>query len=247
MRLSKSFARFVSLPENRLALAAVQEFAKNALREQPGPQPLLLHGPSGTGKSHLVTALVREVTRRATGVTVSELSAADFDVAADHSADDDPLPAARTNDLTVVEDVQLLSQRGVEALVQLIDQRLARRRPTVLTAAFGPQTLGEDFPARLTSRLAAGLCVALAPLQPASRFALLQDLAQRRQLAAPTDVLRWLADNLSGSGRALEGSLNRLDALTRLHGPSLSIVIVARHFAAVWEMRLSPSPGPSLT
>ena len=58
-----TFARFVTTPENRAAVIAVQRvdacLASNA-RERL-PNPLYLHGPAGTGKSLLASALVDEV------------------------------------------------------------------------------------------------------------------------------------------------------------------------------------------
>src|SRR5438105_13649590 len=175
MQIPKSFARFVSLPENRLALAAVQELAREFPHRASSPQPLVLHGPSGAGKTHLMAALVREVTRRSTA-TVAQLSAADLDVAQER---DELLETAATSDLTTVEDIQLLPERGEERVVHLVEQRLAQRRPTVVTARVGPQKLAEHFSARLTSRLAGGLVVALEPLQPSSRLTLLRDFAER--------------------------------------------------------------------
>ena len=92
-------------------------------------------------------------------------------------------PAA--SDLWVLEDLHHMSLRAVEPLVQVLEFRGSRRLPTVITAQAGPRQLAkgtEGFPARLTSRLAAGLVIALEPWQSASRLLFLEELAQRRQV-----------------------------------------------------------------
>ena len=198
--------------------------------------PLYLHGPAGTGKTDLVSVLIEEVARRAPDQVVNVLQAGDLE-ACFRSRDGTPadesdlLQAARQSDLLIVEDVQHLPARGptAEALVQLFDYRQARQRQMVFTATVGPGQLAH-LPARLLSRLGCGLVAGLEPLQAASRLALLEDKAQRRQLAIRREILAWLAEHLSGSGRQLEGILVQLETLTRLQPRPLDLPAVADHF-----------------
>lgn len=227
-----TFARFVAVPENRSALVAVQRIAaclgSGSRRATP---PLHLHGPAGTGKTHLVSALVEEVTRRRPDLLVSLFPAEDLDLlarSAERSIDGGPLQAASQSDLLVVEDLQHLHPRSAEACVQMFDALRARRVPQVFTALVGPRWL--EAPARLRSRLASGLVVEMEPLGAASRLALLQDKAQRRQLAVGRPVLAWLAEHLTGGGRQLEGALTTLEKLSRLPGKALDVPAVAEYF-----------------
>jgi chromosomal replication initiator protein len=141
-------------------------------------------------------------------------------------------------DLLVLEDIQHLSARAVELVIHVLDTRDAGGLPTVITALAGPRHLtlrGERAPARLTSRLAGGLVVALAPLQPASRLEVLKQLAQRRQLAVSPEILAWLAENLIGGGRQLEGALGQLETLAKLQPKPLALDDIRPHFEAQLE------------
>lgn len=230
-----NFQRFVLTPENRAACLAVRQIADNLA--DPGttaqPVPLFLYGPSGTGKTHLTSALVADVTHRQPRLLVTVLPAGEFGLLVGNNCASATLEAARDSDLFIVEDVQYLGgrdqQEWVGAFVHLFDYLNARGRQMVCTAPTGPAQLPQ-LPARVVSRLAGGLVVGLEPLGPASRLAVLQDKAQRRQLAVRHEVLAWLADHLGGSVRALEGAIVKLEALSRLSPRLPDVASVAAHF-----------------
>lgn len=236
-RPALTFARFVHVAENRAALLAVQEVLDCLRHRRPRRRhnPLYLHGPTGSGKTHLVSALIDELTRACPDLIVHVLPAGDLNptAAAPDANDPDPITPARGADVLVVEDVQHLSLRASETLVQLLDDAVLRQRQVVLTALTGPAQLshrGEALPTRLTSRLAAGLVVALIPLAAESRLALLRQRAEERQLTIAPPVLAWLADHLPGGLRQLDGALTRLEELLLQPGLVLTVPLVAEHF-----------------
>jgi chromosomal replication initiator protein len=207
----QTFARWVSLPENSAAQSAARRAARavGAGAVRSDLNPLFLHGPAGSGKSHLAAALVASAVRRRPDLVVTVLGT---DVTEPSALGD-----ARRADLIVLEDVQRLSPRFATAVADLLDHAVARRRLVVATAPHGPARL-TALPVRLTDRLAAGLVVGLAPLSPESRLTFLRRRAPRRRLDPDAPAVAWLAEHLDGSVRRLEGGLVRLAALARLNG-----------------------------
>jgi len=226
----QTFSRLVPLPENRLALAAVQRVAAclGSQQVQRAINPLFMHGPAGTGKTHLLSALVHDLTSRWPDLTVSVLSASAITSGA--TLDPDQAQTALRDpqcDLLAIEDLQHLPPRLAETVVQLFDGCLARQQQLIFTATVGPGQLG--LSTRLTSRLASGLVVGLQTLSADSRLALVEDMTRRRRLRFDSDVLLWLADHL-GSARQLEGALNQLEVLAQLTGRPPDLDAVLAHF-----------------
>ncbi len=214
----RAWGGFLALPENRSALRAVRLLAKAVgAGRRPPFAPLVLHGPPGTGKTHLTTALLGKLS--AGGVTARAVAVGD---AARFTADDptsslaDPDLAAC--DLLVLEDVQLLPPRAADAACDLLDRRLSRRAAVVATANAGPASLGH-LPQRFTSRLAGGLVVKLDPPGPASRRTILAAAAGAKRVRLTPDALDWLATQTDGV-RPLLGLLNNLAPFAADHpGP----------------------------
>jgi chromosomal replication initiator protein len=228
----QTFASWIPLTENQTARLAVDGVADCVCGRGPrrAINPLFLHGPAGSGKSHLASALLAEVTRRSPDLQVALLAAGDFESLLLPDGNREELKTARQADLLVVEDVQHLPTRVEEAFVHLIDRGLARGQQLVFTALAGPAQL-THLPARLTSRLSSGLVVGLETLSSNSRRVFLQDRINRRGLKVETDAIAWLAEHIAGSTRLLEGAIARLASLTRFDKQPLSIETLTEHFS----------------
>jgi len=203
----------------------------------PATNPLVIHGPTGSGKSLLVRKFSTDVTRELPQIVISSVPASEWTFAA-HSGSEESgqvLESVRQSDALVVEDLQYLSRRAAGLFSLILDECLDRSCQVVITANAGPARL--DLLARILSRLAGGLVVGLEPLQAPSRLQILLDLAQRRQLAVRREVLHWLAEHLKGGGRELEGAIGRLATLAKMHMRPLDVATVAHHFRPDLEHR----------
>jgi chromosomal replication initiator protein len=225
-----SFSRLLDLPENHSALLAVRSLADSlALDRKPLASLVYLHGPHGTGKTSFVKALEAEVLRQNSRAIVSNLPAAEIGSFLNCSSSDSEISEKSIHDidLLVIEDIQHLPSRLEDTFANLIDDLSARQTTLVCTASVGPQSL--PFVGRLTSRLASGLVVALESWKADSRLKFLQTKCQERQLAVRHEVLAFLAHQIRGNGRDLQGALNRLQALSGTKEP-LNVAEVAGHF-----------------
>src|SRR5262249_50054717 len=126
-----TFGNFQTTPENRAAILAAQEVAACVCsrRARRTINPLFLHAPPGTGKTHLATALLEEVTRRCPDLIVGLLPASDYPL------EEPEAPARTESDLLVIEDLQHLPQRAAETLVQMLDGMRTRQQQLVFTAS----------------------------------------------------------------------------------------------------------------
>ncbi|HSW11722.1 MAG TPA: DnaA regulatory inactivator Hda [Solimonas sp.] len=210
LRESASFDSYYAGP-NAEPVAALQALA----------QPVLLYGPAGSGRTHLLQAAARR--HRAAYLPLADVLAHGPEVLAGLEV----APAVCLDDLDAV-----LPQRDwCLALLRLIDQLRTRRAPHALAAGAPPERLDIALP-DLRTRLGACSLFGLRPLDDEDRRQLLRERARARGLEMPEEVSRWLLHRCERDTASLLAALERLDraalsAKRRLTLPFVQSVLVS--------------------
>jgi DnaA family protein len=166
---------------------------------------LYLHGPAGTGKSHLLIGACRAVidaNRPARYVSLTQLPVPRADAIA----------AIDAEGLLAIDDVQAIAgERGAErALFDLYNRANAADGRMLFAASASPAELGVTLP-DLVSRLAMCTQCALRPLDDAGRRAMLRVLAGRLGLRLDDEVLDWWFARQPRDHASLVALLQRAD------------------------------------
>src|SRR6056297_3725748 len=219
-RWSMSLNNFIVGPCNELAHTATRMVV-----EQPGSaSPVYFWGPSGTGKSHLMTS-IRDLLRRKHRLPrVIQLTAEDFTNDFTTAIRGSGLPAFRRRyrdvDALLVDDVQFFggNKRATLRELQHTVDALMRTRKQLIFAADRPPMEIEGLPAELAGRLSGGMMCGVSVLDVATRQAVLQQFAAMVGLELPESLLQPLAETASGDGRVLSGLINQVRALEQMRG-----------------------------
>lgn len=227
-----TFDTFLFGPSNELPGGAC-----HAVVASPGGtyNPLFLYGPPGTGKTHLLEATAGGL--RARGLDPIEVTTGQqFSENYVRATEADDLPGFRAYMRSVqalfLDDIDRMAgkQRSLEELLHTIDALLEQDRQIMVTARSAPAML-KALPARLRSRLQAGLTAALLLPEQPLRAKLIRDEADRLAWRVPEGVIDLLAERLGGNARQLRGAVARLQMDERLAGRSVTRRAVQRVLA----------------
>lgn len=186
------------------ANAVVLDCLQRALADD-GERLILLHGPSGAGRTHLLLGQCQAAEARA-------LSGAYLPLAARAELAPAMLDGLERLDLLAVDDVDdIAGDAAWEGALFTLFNRCRERGTRLLFSASGPPGALALGLADLRSRLAWGLTLALQPLDDAGRRDLLTRLADRRAMAMPDDVADYLLTRTVRHPKALIDLVERLD------------------------------------
>ncbi len=205
---------------NRVAHAAALSVV-----EAPGqgPNPLVLHGPVGTGKTHLLEGIYAGLRRAQPEWRVVFVAAEDFTNRFVQAMRLGKLGAFRKHfrqcDALLVDDLSFLAKKPAtqEEFLHTFDALQADGRQLVVTCDCHPR-LADDFGPELTDRLLGGAVWGLTPPDADTRLALLRTKAAPERPPLPDDVLQDVAGQLRGNVRELEGALHTLRHYSRVAG-----------------------------
>ncbi len=227
-------ADFVVGPCNRVAFASAQSVV-----EAPGEgaNPLVLHGPVGTGKTHLLEGIYAGLRRARPDWRVQYVTSEDFTNRFLQGMQHGKLAAFRRHfrecDALLIDDLHFLASKRAtqEEFLHTFDALLGEGRQLVVTCDCHPR-LADDFTPELTDRLLGGAVWGLTPPDADTRLLILRSKAAAASEAPlPEEVLRYLASALRGNVRELEGALHSIRHYRRVTGRAVDVPLVREALA----------------
>lgn len=225
-----TFDSYVEGSSNRVALAAARTIAEagtGAVRFNP----LFIHSNVGLGKTHLLQAIAAAASSHSRNPRVVYLTAEYFMWRfATAIRDNDALSfkeSLRNIDLLVIDDMQFLQGKSIQhEFCHLLNMLLDSARQVVVAADRAPWEL-ESLDPRVRSRLQGGVAIEIEAPDYEMRLEILRKrlaIAQMEDATLDIDetILAHVAQNITSSGRELEGAFNQL-LFRRSFEPNLSI------------------------
>jgi chromosomal replication initiator protein len=225
-----AFARtaYEESPSNQMAVRAA-----DAVIAEPGHRynPLFLVGPSGVGKTHLLNAIGNELCVRfgekgrvacvGAQVFIDELIAALQDGTIERFR-----ARYRAADALLIDDVQFVAskERTQEELFHVFNHFQSAGKQLVFASDTPPKAI-DGLEDRLRSRFEGGLVAEVSLPDRGLREKLFLRFLSDMGLAAPRDLVAYLADRPATSVREIIGTVQRLRAGADVTGAPLTMTL----------------------
>lgn len=223
---SYSFENFIEGDCNRLARSAGYAVASN-----PGKtafNPMFIYSSVGLGKTHLAHAIGIQVKNNFPDKTVLYLSTEQFVQqfidATMNNNQNDFLHFYQMMDVLILDDIQFLSgkEKTQDIFFHIFNYLHQKSKQIIITSDKAPVEL-KGIEARLLSRFKWGLAADLQVPDYETRVAILQKRLYNDGITMPSDVIHYIANNISTNVRELEGALISLVAQSSLNKKEITI------------------------
>lgn len=224
-----TFDTFIEGRSNEFALACCKSVAKNCGEKSvPDYNPLFIYGPSGMGKTHLITAIANEVRKNHPNFNIvyvtSETFGSDLVNALNTSHISNFQDKYRNADILLIDDVQFFAgkERMQEEFFHTFYKLHQEGKQIVITSDKPPKEL-LTLEERLRTRFEGGLIADISAPDYETRLAIINRKSELLELKMPSEVAEFMANRLKSNIRQLEGAVVRLKALNHFAGSPITI------------------------
>ena len=233
-----TFDTFVVGSNNNFAHAA-----SLAVAESPGEiyNPLFIYGGVGLGKTHLMHSIAHFILENDPSKNVLYVTSETFT-----NELIDALKAGKTgnelaitkfrekyrnNDVLLIDDIQFIigKESTQEEFFHTFNHLHVSGKQVIISSDKPPKDI-ETLEARLRTRFEWGLIADISAPDYETRMAILrkkEELDGLDRYHIPDDVMQYIANNIKSNIRELEGSLNKLIALSNLENKPIDISLAA--------------------
>ena len=221
-----TFNVFVEGKGNQFAKAAALSVAEN-----PGQtpfNPLLIYSPPGLGKTHLLQSIGNQIITSKPNYKLIYITGErfmfDFINSIQKNKTSDFSNKYRDIDMLLLDDAQFFKnkEQTQEQFFHLFNYLYQNGKQIILTSDRHPNKM-DGFKERLISRFQSGLVIDIQPPDLETRIAILMNKAEHDQLEIPYEVMEFMASNIQGDIRTLEGALVNLLALSSLKKEDINL------------------------
>jgi len=220
-----TFENFIVGNSNKFAHAACTAVAAKPATDY---NPLFIYGPSGIGKTHLMSAVVNEIKKKKPDLKVIFITCEDFTNELIESLSKREMTEFRNKyrkcDILLIDDIQFISGKDAtqEEFFHTFNSLYEDNKQIILASDRPPKDI-EKLVERLRSRFEWGIIADIQPPDLELRIAIIKKKAEQVSLNIPDDVLNFLAENLRSNIRQIEGAIKKLSALSFLSGKKISM------------------------
>jgi chromosomal replication initiator protein len=223
-----TFESFIVGPFNELAHAASQ-----AVLKKPGISynPLFIYGDTGRGKTHLIQSVGNYLKNNGSNSKVIYVTSEKFVVDYVNAVQGGKMnlfkEKYRKYDVFIMDDTQFLSgkEKCQEELFHLFNTFYDNNKQIIFSSDRHPNYI-DNLEDRLKSRFAAGMIVDISAPDHESRMAILKTKAKVNNVFVDDQILDFIASNIEGNIRELEGIFNSIVMQTQLKQRTLNLIEV---------------------
>ena len=243
-----TFETFVVGSSNQFAHAAAMAVANNPAGAY---NPLLIHGPSGLGKTHLLYAIAAEIHKHHPSFNIVYVKGDQFTneliAAVQEGRNVEFRSKYRNADLFLMDDIQFIAGKASteEEFFHTFNNLYEAKKQIVLTSDRPPEEMLklED---RLKTRFQWGLLADIIPPDYETRMAIIKNKADSLGLELPDDVCTYIAENITANVRQIEGTVKKIMAYRDLNGMTVDVPSVSRAIKDMYKGKTESLPTPGL-
>lgn len=215
-----TFDTFIVGRSNEFAHAACVAVSKN---RGGAYNPLFIHGPSGLGKTHLMTAIANAIKAKEPETNIVYVTGEVFTnelITAIKEKDTLPFRKKyRSADVLLVDDVQFISgkESTQEEFFHTFNELHKQGKQIVLTSDRPPKDI-KTLEDRIRNRFEWGLIADITTPDFETRVAIIKRKADLLNLTLSDEVVECIANRLKSNIRQLEGCVKKLKAAQHLIG-----------------------------
>lgn len=223
-----TFDTFIVGSSNDFAYAACKAVAGGAA--EIVYNPLFIYGPSGLGKTHLITATAKEMKRKKPELNIIYVTGETFSTeiinAIQTNSTTEFHDKYRKADVLLVDDIQFIAGKNStqEEFFHTFNALYQDGKQIVLTSDRPPKSI-KTLEDRIRTRFESGLITDINTPDFETRMAIINRKAELLDLKIPDDVAQFIANKLKSNIRQLEGAVKKLKALNHYAGSQPSITM----------------------